>query len=272
MRNAITDTIVLPKWVDEYIYDELGATYCRVANDMTVIDWDNNNVLKYLGTYFPRSYAEAYCIFSHFLGITNPFVNKETISFFDFGCGTGGEIIGAMTAISEFCPNLHQINLYALDGNFYALRIFEKILGKYINKTSININLKTIPLVIEDFYDLSVLDTVFNHKFDIVISFKAICEFVSKQCFEHNNAYSHIAKFFLPRIDTNGILLLADVTTYNNVSQEWLPHMMDEGLGKIGCNIVAQNHGYNQSFNVTHSKKKNDVSKIAWRLILNNTK
>lgn len=258
----------LPDWLDQFIYDELNGVFCKSNKDMVVIDWGKDDVLKYLGTYFPRSYTEAYCIVSQYLDVANPYSEKSEISLFDFGCGTGGEIIGTITAIVEKNPNLQHINILALDGNYFALRTFEKILMKYCTKSSIHISYKVIPLEIDDFYDLSILDSIINQKFDIVISFKAICEFVTKQRFEQNNAYTHMAKFFLPRINSGGILLLADVTTYNNVSQEWLPHMMDEGLAKAGCNVVAKNNGYNQAFFVTHSKVKEDVSKIAWRLIL----
>lgn len=259
----------LPDWLDLFIYNDLNGVYCKSNKDMVVIDWEKDDVLKYLGTYFPRSYTEAYCIVSQYLDVANPFSDKTEISLFDFGCGTGGEIIGTITAIVERNPNLQHINILALDGNYYALRIFERILVKYCTKSSIHITYKVVPLEIDDFYDLSVLDCVIDQKFDMVISFKAICEFVTKQRFEQNNAYAHIAKFFLPRINSGGILLLADVTTYNNVSQEWLPHMMDEGLAKAKCKVVAKNNGYNQAFFVTHSKKKEDISKIAWRLILN---
>ncbi len=95
--------VVLPKWLDDLIFEQLGAKYCRSNSDMTVIDWDKNDVLNYLGTYFPRSYAESYCIFCEFFNnFPNHFANKEEISIFDFGCGTGGEIIGFLTALSEF--------------------------------------------------------------------------------------------------------------------------------------------------------------------------
>lgn len=258
----------LPDWLDQFIYEDLNGIYCKSNKDMVVIDWGEDDVLKYLGTYFPRSYIEAYCIVSQYLDAANPFSEKTEVSLFDFGCGTGGEIIGTITAIIEKNPNLQHINILALDGNYFALRTFEKILMKYCTKSSIHITYKVIPLEIDDFYDLNVLDCVIDQKFDMVISFKAICEFVTKQRFEQNNAYAHMAKFFLPRINSGGILLLADVTTYNNVSQEWLPHMMDEGLAKANCKVVAKNSGYNQTFFVTHSKKKEDVSKIAWRLIL----
>ena len=84
------DKVILPKWLDDLIYKQLGAKYCRSNSDMTVIDWDKNDVLNYLGTYFPRSYAESYCIFSdYFKTHSEQFAGKEEISIFDFGCGTG---------------------------------------------------------------------------------------------------------------------------------------------------------------------------------------
>lgn len=63
-------------------------------------------------------------------------------------------------------------------------------------------------------------------------------------------------------------MLLVDVTTYNNVSQEWLPVMMDKGLFGFQDKIEMRNEGFNQMFYVTHSRKKLDRSKVAWRLIL----
>ncbi len=266
-----TPHLILPQWLDNLIFNELGAKYCRSNSDMTVIDWDRNDILNYLGTYFPRSYTESYCIFcNYFTKNQLEWNNKTSISLFDFGCGTGGEIIGAITAIINKNPNIEHINISALDGNYHALRLLENILKQYCTKTSINITYKTIPLVIEDLYDLSILDSVFSSKFDIVLSFKAICEFVSKQRFEQNNAYTYLANFFQPKINENGILLIADVTSYNNISQEWLPNMMDNGLKEAECNIIAKNSGYNQTFFVSHSKKQKDISKIAWRLIQNN--
>ena len=106
------EKVTLPQWLDNLIFEQLGAKYCRSNADMTVIDWDKNDVLNYLGTYFPRSYAESYCIFREFFhNYPNQFGKKEEISFFDFGCGTGGEIIGFLTALSEFNQEIKKIRI-----------------------------------------------------------------------------------------------------------------------------------------------------------------
>lgn len=259
----------LPQWLDDYIYDKLKAKYSCTNSNMTVIDWDKKDVLNYLGTYFPRSYAESYCIFSEFFkNNKEQYNNKTELSIFDFGCGTGGEIIGLLTVLSEHCPKLKTINISALDGNQHALRLFENIIQVYqARDKSIKIKLKIIPLRIDDFYDLDVLNSILTERHDIFMSFKAICEFVTKERFEQQNAYAHIVKNYLPRLKYDGIMVLADVTTYNNVSQEWLPQMMDAGLAQVECKTIFKNEGYNQIFIINHKKRQRDKSKIAWRII-----
>lgn len=266
--NIENNHITLPTWLDDLIFKELGAKYCRSNTDMTVIDWDRRDVLNYLGTYFPRSYAEAICIFNSCFEKHNfNFENKEEISIFDFGCGTGGEIIGLLMVLTAKFEKIKNINVFAFDGNQHALRLYEKVLRKLKKYVQVTIESKLIPYSLDDFYDLSILDSVISEQFDIVISFKAICEFVTKQQFELNNPYKHITETFLPKLKNEGIMLLVDVTSFNNISQEWLPQMMDKGLNSINCKIIKKNNGYNQSYFVSHSMKCNDVSKIAWRLI-----
>lgn len=258
----------LPKWLDNFIYDDLGAKYCRSNSDMTVIDWDREDVLNYLGTYFPRSYTESYWIFSEFFRLQpKRFADKEELSIFDFGCGTGGEIIGLLTVISQCLPKVKKVSVIAMDGNFHSLRLYERVLSEYKMTTRLEICNRVLPMTIDDFYDLKVLERVLSYKFDIFMTFKAICEFVTKDRFESENAYAHFIRVFMPKLSVCGIMLIVDVSTYNNVSQEWLPRMMDAGISEVNCNIVSRNDNYNQSFFVSHSQFNNDISKVAWRIL-----
>ncbi|MBQ7238284.1 MAG: class I SAM-dependent methyltransferase [Bacteroidales bacterium] len=258
----------LPVWLDNLIFNRLGAKYCPQYSDMTNIDDDGEKILNYLGTYFPRSYVESYSIFKQYFRLDkNVFFGKEQLSIFDFGCGTGGEIIGLLTALGECFPNINCVRIVALDGNQYALHLYEKVIEELKKQVGFLIVNSAAPVCIDDFYDLHILEGVLNRQFDIIVSFKAICEFVTKDQFEKKNAYEHIAKFLLPTLADGGLMLLDDVTTYNETSQEWLPKMLDKGLNAANCRIVAKNDGYNQVYLITHSKKLNDVSKVAWRMI-----
>ena len=141
MQNSVT----LPQWLDNLIFEKLGAKYCRSNSDMTVIDWDKTDVLNYLGTYFPRSYAESYCIFSKYFKLyLDRFVGKEEITIFDFGCGTGGEIIGLLDAISECLPQINTVYVVAMDGNHHSLRLFENVIAEYATKTRIFLNHRSL--------------------------------------------------------------------------------------------------------------------------------
>lgn len=262
------DRVILPQWLDNLIFEQFGAKYCRSNADMTVIDWDKNDILNYLGTYFPRSYAESYCIFSDFLTKwPNRFTNKTELSVFDFGCGTGGEILGLLDAF-KYMPNLQNIHIYALDGNYHALRFLERIVHAYSNKTNYNIILDVIPLTIDDFYDLgATLKLLSKESFDIIMTFKAICEFVTIDRFEKQNAYLHFVRSFLSKLTPDGIMTIIDVSTFNITSQEWLPRMIDAGIAANECKLVMKNEGYNQSFFISHSLCKRDISKVSWRII-----
>ena len=268
MMFFMIDSVSLPKWLDDYIFNQLKANYCPSNSDMTVIDWDKSNVLNYLGTYFPRSYAEAYCIFYNLY--SNDFISwflRNKISIFDFGCGTGGEIIGLLSAMDYLLPNIKWIEITALDGNHNALRVFEDIIKVCSAHVDANVVYRIIPTVIDDFYDLSILDSILTNYFDIIISCKSVCEFVTKERFKKQNPYEHIVKTFFPKLAPLGVMILIDVTSYSNVSQEWLPLMMDRGLSKTGCKVTMKNEGYNQIFTVSHSRQEKDVSKVAWRII-----
>lgn len=225
-------------------------------------------ILNYLGTYFPRSYTESYCIFTELLQTkTDYLTSDESLDILDFGCGTGGNFFGCISAILQFRPNIKSVTLYAIDGNQHALRILEKIATEYRNHTDVKIQIRTFPDTVDDFYDIDILSSVIEQTFDIIMSFKAICEFISKDCFEKNNAYAAVTRQFLPKLKPNGIFVLADITSYNKTSKEWLPRMLDSGISDANGNIILSNPGYNQSFKASHSKQKKDLSKIAWRII-----
>lgn len=264
----MTTSIQLPEWLDDLIYNQMQAKYCPSYSDMTNIDDDREKTLNYLGTYFPRSYAESYCIFTdYFKANGSIFADKEELSVFDFGSGTGGEIIGLLTVLNEQLPNLKSVRVVALDGNQHALRMYEKILHNTQKRIRITIYSRSSAVKIDDFYDLSILDSVVSDKYDIILSYKAICEFVTKQQFEQQNPYGHIIRFLLPKLKEPGIFLLEDITIRNDTAKEWLPIMMDKGLREVNCAVTYKNEGYNQTYYITHSHKQDDKSNVAWRMI-----
>ena len=196
-------------------------------------------------------------------------INEITGDILDFGCGTGGEMVGLLQSIDSFLPQVTHINLVGIDGNLHALRLLEKIITEYQKRTRLVISLQIAPIHIGNFYDLSVLNEIIKDQFDLILSFKAICEFVTKDQFEGANPYSHIVNTYFPYTSNSGIIVLVDVTSYNNVSNEWLPMMMDKGLASINCKIINRNDGYNYTFSIKHSRTNEcfDYSKVCWRIV-----
>jgi len=143
----------------------------------------------------------------------------------------------------------------------------ERIVDAYKSRTDKEITFTPVPIFIEDFYDLSILDKCLTNTFDVIMSFKAVCEFVTKDVFNQENPYKHIADFMFKKLNPNGIILLEDVTTKNSVFNQWLPVLMDQGLGEY--KIEERNREYNETIYVSHSRKTDDKSKIAWRIIKN---
>lgn len=261
--------LILPQWLDDYIFEHEKAEYYRCLSDMTVIDWGKSDVLKYLGTYFPRSYAESYSLFSGFLAESRyRWINMNHIDVFDFGCGTGGQLIGMLTSICENQHSIASVTVNALDGNKHSLRICERIVSEFQKRSNLKIEFKPFCLTIDDLYDLNLVGDVVTGKYDIVLSFKAICEFITKARFAGKNAYEQFVRIFIPKIKPDGIMLMADVTTFNKQANEWLPKIMDEGLSTLREDYeIASNQGYSETFAISHSRRSNDTSKIAWRII-----
>lgn len=261
--------IRLPQWLDDLIYKDIKAIYQPRRKDLVVLHWDRTEILKYLGTYFPRSFAESYCVFTKYFDVhKNVFANVETLNIFDFGCGSGGELLGLLWAIIENF-NVQIINIKALDGNFNALRLLEDILERFKKDYHIGIRLNIMPLRIDDIYDMSMIEPHIPTNNHIILIFKSICEMATLRQFEERNPYHHVLDIMLNKLSPNGIICLADVSSFNEKQHEWLPKLIDKACSDTGSKVCMRNDNYNEVFYVSHSCKLSDKSKISWR-ILNN--
>ena len=64
--NYLKTNTQLPSWLDDFIFKQLNAEYAPNFQKFDLnLDLTKEENLKYLGTYFPRSYAESFCIFDN---------------------------------------------------------------------------------------------------------------------------------------------------------------------------------------------------------------
>ncbi|MBD5402538.1 hypothetical protein HDR58_07040 [bacterium] len=261
--------IKIPKWLDTLIYQDIKANFQPCRSDMVVLNWDRTEIIKYLGTYFPRSFAESYCVFTKYFEVHKSVFDKETtLNIFDFGCGSGGELLGLLCAIIENL-SISRINIKALDGNFSALRLLEIIIDRFKKDYHQGVSLSLMPLRIDDIYDMSIIEPHIPTDNHIILIFKSICEMASLRQFDERNPYQHILSILSNKLSPNGIICLADVSSFNEEQQEWLPKLIDKACKDTGSKVCMRNDDYNEVFYVSHSCKSSDASKISWR-ILNN--
>ena len=277
----------LPSWLDEYIFKTLHAQYAPNHERFDFnLDLTETDVLKYLGTYFPRSYAESFCIFD------NLFRNKAYSSIFHIdgpiniaaiGCGTGGDLMGLLTVIGKYSTLNRPINIIAVDGNSEALSILARIIEKYKQYFKKELSLKIITHTFVDISSFDLSSIGVSSSLDFVLCSKMICELIAYGCGRNDDAYYDYVMKFLPLLNERGIFYLLDVTTRQKHST-FNPFLLNEQVQRamannndyvvispIPCSFFNQTCNnscfYQKTFSITHSNIRDDKSKVAYKLI-----
>lgn len=273
---------ILPFWLDKKIFNEYHAVYAPEPKRYEYnLNLSSEELKVYLGTYFPRSYAEMYCIIDNLISNKKlkKLIGENEINVLDCGCGTGGDIFGLITAIGIISP-FARINITAVDGNEEALRILKKIVEAMPNN-NLSIKLKTIHQTFKCGADLEILAKGKN-KYQFVLCNKMICEFISKGILP-SNAYAIMAKNLISHLHESGLLIILDVTTKDKQTGLFYPQLMNyyindyvrknkaiETLLPLSCanNCDCKNFCFmQQTFYVSHSHKSNDESRVCYRVL-----
>lgn len=286
-QNNIVETI-LPSWIDEYIFNELNAQYKPSYTRFSYnLDLNKDECKIYLGTYFPRSFAEGYMSFNAVLhddSIISTLESKSVIKVLDFGCGTGGEILGFLHAFENRVEANKLIKVIGIDGNQNSLRLLEKIISRYNTRGRNHVELSVAPCFIESQADLSIISNFIGTDFDFIVASKAIGEFERKKRIDENG-YEFFARLFAPLLGETGIMSIIDVTTKDEQSGLFLPQRMN-----IGINAFLSTHRgifksiapcpgfssagpcmhpcfYKKDAYISHTAKSKDHSKFTVRFI-----
>ena len=265
----------MPHWLDRYIFESLNATYAPEHNRYEYnLDLSDDELKVYLGTYFPRSYAELFCI------IDNLFHHAVIKNIIHFGCGTGGELLGLLTALDKYITKPLDIFISACDGSEDALAVLHQLVSQSTEKIRHTITLECRKKVMSGESDLN--GESLGTDFDFIICSKVACELLSHRVVKIN-VYSKLASALCPLLSEDGMLILLDVTTKDEKQKYFYPQLMNHELNifvsehreystllplSCGCNSNCTEYCFmQQTFTVSHSQKANDESRVCYRII-----
>lgn len=273
---------VLPHWLDKKIFNYHQAVYAPKHERYEYnLNLNDEELRVYLGTYFPRSYAEMFCIVDNLLQnkCLKETLKQDEISVLDCGCGTGGEILGLITAIGRHLPHA-KINITAIDGNDGALAILKDLVDSNPNK-DVQVALSTFSQTLSSIEDVERL-AFDKRNYHFVLCNKMVCELISKEVLPIN-AYAIMAKKLTTFLHENGLFIVLDVTTKDEYSGYFYPQLMNNAINdyvrksrtietllpmSCACHDECKDFCFmQQTFSVSHSHKSNDESRVCYRVL-----
>lgn len=204
----------LPDWLHDFIYNDMGGSYepDKAAFQNNLFSDEEKN-RKYLGTYFPRSFAESYCIFCNLFdnaAYVESIKDRDSFSILTFGCGTGGDLMGLLEAIAEKLPWIKNIEMTAYDGNFNAIAMMKKIVDHPHNQGRFHIHPDYAPVPMESSEDFELFCRAIDKPYDFIMSFKMVNELYRHKILP-TKPYQHLLEALTPKLTGTGVMLLLDV-------------------------------------------------------------
>lgn len=272
----------LPKWLHNYIFETVGAEerpdpkeFCKNLHS----DDAKNKI--YLGTYFPRSFAEAFCIHENLFNYA-PYLEtlqqKERLSILSIGCGTGGDIIGAICAIGKCLPSVKELDVVAFDGNNIAIDYLKELLEQGVLQKRFVITERFVPLPIASIEDLQHFINYMGDGYDIILSFKFVNELMELGVLPRLG-FHELASILASKLNDTGLMTLLDVTDKHygvfqpkNMNEALCNYMQNQKdfktLLPIPCHFFDQKcHGGSCFSNKRFTGSFTAEDKVAYRVI-----
>ncbi len=228
----------LPGYLDGLIFgpDGLGGIYepdpDAVRDGLAAND---HRQRIYLGTYFPRSFAESLSIFRPLLAhapVRDALMPRQVLSILDVGAGTGGDLVGLLHAVASSGLTPARVDIVSLEGNPTAIPYQRRTVQECSAQTGLNVNLSAremeLPSTSSGFasqLDSFLLST--SASFDIAITWKALNEFYHRNYASAQGVYRAFIQCVAPYVSPRGLCVLLDTTNKVKDRNVYLPIIMN---------------------------------------------
>lgn len=282
----------LPRDLQGLIFGELEARYQRDYSMVQCnLDASTNDLRIYLGTYFPRSYAEAYVIAGKLMEnceLRKAWMRKQQIRILDLGSGTGGALLGFLQGLrKKLSFGYKQVKVLSLDGNNMALDLQQRLIHGYAGDMQW-CSQQLVITCIDDFRS-SVKNVARNiaDEYDVILCFKFLNEMYRGKV-DNNEIryYAGLMELAEDLLGKDGILVLSEVTDQLPTG-EYIPNVIaceqaayvQQGHHALrcilpvscgrwgGCCQIPSKCFTQQVVYVNHQKAQNDCSKFSYRVM-----
>ncbi|NTW88166.1 MAG: class I SAM-dependent methyltransferase, partial [Desulfobulbaceae bacterium] len=208
--------------------------------------------------------------------------DKTEVRIFDLGCGTGGNLIGLLTALLKHCPHLLSVQIHALDGNTLSLEAAKTIAMAFASKVSCAVNIDfslTRISCLDDFPSPEEASA-----YDFITSFKLGGEIISNGGGLADEFYHRFLSLYAPFLSDIGLFILLDVTTRPRHSYNFYPMLLNSQASQfireqpalttivpVPCYLyesICEELCFTQKeFSVSHRARRNDLSRVTYRVL-----
>jgi hypothetical protein len=291
-EQFIPSSVVLPEWLDQRIFVKMGCNYTPSG---TAKEFNRNldlpliRIMQYIGTYLPRSYAEANSIFNDLFSnkaIRKAYSKRKKLKALCIGSGTGGDTLGFLDAITQNFPSVTSVQIIAFEGNTDAISISAALVEEAKSHLNYDVDFKIVNHVFKGFYNAETeLDGHYIVSgYDFVFTSKMINELISSTKEGTSNSYGDFTRTFLPLLKDTGLLMILDITSKPEPVDIFAPQLMNNQVNKelremsgfqtilpIPCGqheeLCDRNCFTQKNYYVSHSQKQLDKSKVCFRVI-----
>lgn len=291
--------VLIDEDMDRVLFDYHNAIYNPDPfGARRSLESQDNEVRRYLGTYFPRSFAEQQTLWGRLLtsqSLLTNWTKLPCLKVLDIGSGTGGNVQGILDVVKLSALSHVQFDVWVTDGNALALEYQKKIVDA-LTYSRVSWNylprvFSTDPLKFRSELDLLKREIGVD-KFDIIVTSKFLSEIAGYAVDEGLSSNGYFENFLLwaaENLSVNGLLIVVDVPIkpgQKGNSPKYVPAMLrDEqnlaqkkgfqlrcilprACGYYGeqCSNSSRYCFHSYPLTISHSRKDEDNTKILFRV------